>query len=64
METVLIRIVGDDYMEFTQGRPFGFEVECVTADGDPTQGQLFSAQLSHSRLLKVTQGYSTLKGLN
>ncbi|KAJ7393491.1 hypothetical protein OS493_006473 [Desmophyllum pertusum] len=20
-----------------QGRPFGFEVECVTADGEPTQ---------------------------
>ena len=41
VETVSIRIVGDDHMEFTQGRPFGFEVECVTADGEPiTQGQL------------------------
>lgn len=35
----MIRIVGDDHMEFTQGRPFGFEVECVTADGEPTQGK-------------------------
>ena len=41
VDTVLIRIVGDDHMEFSQGRPFGFEVECVTADGEPTQGQLF-----------------------
>ena len=40
VETVLIRIVGDDHMELTQGRPFGFEVECVTADGELTQGQL------------------------
>jgi len=36
----MIRIVGDDHMELTQGRPFGFEVACVTADGEPTQGQL------------------------
>lgn len=41
VETVLIRIVGNDHMELTQGRPFGFEVECLTADGEPTQGQLF-----------------------
>ena len=38
MESVQIRIVGDELIEFVQGRPFGFEVECVTADGEPTQG--------------------------
>ena len=38
VETVQIRITGDDHLEFTQGRPFGFEVECVTADGEPTNG--------------------------
>lgn len=44
----MIHIVGDDHMEFTQGRPFGFEVECVTADGEPTQGKccfFFSIQI-------------------
>ena len=40
VETVQIRIVGDEHIEFMQGRPFGFEVECVTADGEPTQGLL------------------------
>ena len=39
METVEIRIVGVDHIEFMQGRPFGFEVECMTADGESTQGQ-------------------------
>ena len=39
VETVEIRIVGDDHIEFMQGRPFGFEVECVTADGELSQGQ-------------------------
>lgn len=39
VESVRICIVGDEYMEFIQGRPFGFEVECVTADGEPTQGK-------------------------
>ena len=39
VETVEIRVIGDDHIEFMQGRPFGFEVECVTADGEPTQGQ-------------------------
>lgn len=64
VETVLIRIVSNDHMELTQGRPFGFEVECVTADGEPTQGQRFVflhrqvlqwlwAQLC--KLFKVTQ---------
>ena len=38
VESVQIRIVGDEIIEFMQGRPFGFEVECVTADGEPTQG--------------------------
>lgn len=33
-----ICIVGEEYVEVTQGRPFGFEVECVTIDGEPTQG--------------------------
>ena len=38
VETVQICITGDDHLEFTQGRPFGFEVECVTAEGEPTNG--------------------------
>ena len=33
-----ICVVGEEYVEVTQGRPFGFEVECVTIDGEPTQG--------------------------
>ena len=37
-------------MEVTQGRPFGFEVECATIDGEPTQGlRLFF--LFHNLLL-------------
>lgn len=62
VETVLIHIVGDDHMEFTQGRPFGFEVECVTADGEPTKGQLiffsvgkYSIVFSTTKSFKVTQ---------
>ena len=38
MEACQIRVVGDEHIEFMQGRPFGFEVECVTASGQPTQG--------------------------
>lgn len=41
METVQIRIVGDENVEVVQGRPFGFEVECVTADGELKQGVSF-----------------------
>ena len=41
VETVQIRIVGDENVEVVQGRPFGFEVECVTADGELTQGVSF-----------------------
>ena len=37
-ESRQICIVGEEYVEVTQGRPFGFEVECVTIDGEPTQG--------------------------
>lgn len=62
VETVLIRIVGNDHMEFTQGRPFGFEVECVTADGEPTKGQVIffsvgknSIGFSTAKSFKVTQ---------
>ena len=51
VETVLIRIVGDDHMELTQGRPFGFEVEFVTADGELTQGQLFVFSTQTSTLI-------------
>lgn len=51
VETVLICIVGDDHMELTQGRPFGFEVECVTADGELTQGQLFVFSTQTSTLI-------------
>ena len=41
VETVQIRIVGDENVEVVQGRPFGFEVECVTAYGELTQGVSF-----------------------
>lgn len=43
-----ICIVGEEYVEVTQGRPFGFEVECVTIDGEPTQEE--------GRSLQVTAG--------
>lgn len=62
----MLRIVGDDHMEFTQGRPFGFEVECVTADGEPTQGKrcfFFRYKYSMFECNYVIQGYLTLKGL-
>ncbi|KAL9971302.1 hypothetical protein ACROYT_G023811 [Oculina patagonica] len=54
VETVEIRIVGDEHIEFMQGRPFGFEVECVTADGEPTQEE--------GRLLQVTAGIKVGSG--
>lgn len=54
VETVQIRITGDDHLEFTQGRPFGFEVECVTADGEPTNEE--------GRLLQVTAGIRVSSG--
>lgn len=54
VESVRICIVGDEYMEFIQGRPFGFEVECVTADGEPTQDE--------GRLLQVTAGIKVGSG--
>jgi len=54
VETVQIHIVGDEHMEFIQGRPFGFEVECVTADGEPTQDE--------GRLLQVTAGIKVGSG--
>ncbi|XP_068700491.1 MORN repeat-containing protein 1-like [Montipora foliosa] len=47
-ESVQIRIVGDEYVEVPQGRPFGFEVECVTLDGEPTEEE--------GRLLHVSAG--------
>lgn len=64
VETVMIRIVGDDHIEFSQGRPFGFEVECVTADGEPTQGQLFFSLYTGKYLVVInTTSHLTLKGL-
>lgn len=54
VETVQIRIIGDDHVEFMQGRPFGFEVECVTADGEPTN--------EDGRLLQVTAGIKITSG--
>ena len=42
MEACQIRIVGDQHMELMQGRPFGFEVECVTGDGQSMQGNNLS----------------------
>ncbi|XP_032229663.1 MORN repeat-containing protein 1 isoform X2 [Nematostella vectensis] len=42
MEAVVLRIVGKPVAEVAQGRPFGFEVECCTANGDviPEEGRL------------------------
>jgi hypothetical protein len=38
-EAVAIRVVGKPQREVIQGRPFGFEVECVTVDGECVQGK-------------------------
>lgn len=54
VETVQIRIVGDENVEVVQGRPFGFEVECVTADGELRQDE--------GRLFQVTAGIKVSSG--
>lgn len=53
----MLRIVGDDHMEFTQGRPFGFEVECVTADGEPTQGKRCFFFHTNTQCLSATMSF-------
>ena len=38
VEAAQLRLVGEVKIDIAQGRPFGFEVECVTADGDLVEG--------------------------
>lgn len=38
-EAVAIRVVGKPQQDVVQGRPFGFEVECVSLDGERVLGK-------------------------